>query len=883
MKACVGRSGSIGGRRPPSSRSRRLSVSSAVAEEDSAPSHQLVVEEPSVHLSELSRLCQQVHEEQKLRFSMGDDEEFKFGPALGRRLSKSSSTDDIPAESVARDEQDEGMSSWRRGARVRRSLQFSPRDSDRASSACMPVPATKRHSFITVESLKEVRGRLRHLTSDQVERSGKKNGVLKIPDYRRHDDEQDDGIASEETAAESDSPVNTLRGTSKPYAERPAPSATSPSSAAPQTGSLESRSSRASAAARSDEWFNRRKSYGFEQVHGQASERGGSITEGKKTDSADSGISRSTETVPMHTATAPWNETFNSTTSKSIEENEEQRRKKTVITLNAMSSANKWQGHESNTENGISPTRRRFSESTAFFRSVTAEAQAAARRANAAPKPTTITIPIVFQQQHESEQGGERKKFSLRQLPDSNRAFTNGHSEAPSPDPETLGWASRRQLDGLGPAKRRSWAGDSSLLSQENHTTNYYSDCEEKNSRFNTTNSIISQELVSNGDVDTDDALSTTTHKKTKRRVEFCKTEVHFAAESGRFHIIETDEKPPPSNNFRRRRRSQPSSSSTAAATAVVAPVVAQKPPLPELRFGDSVYEKKMLMASTTTTPAASDTPVEPKEVTVPIAVEGSGEKGVEEHIYTIPNTIVSAELSSEDSGRHTDSDDSRPRGILRRMGLDDLENKLNIDQDEESRVWGVRLRPVGRVEPLPSPPTTTTTSVAAPVWRSTVTLRNPVQDETAVSPSPVTSSSPGQMELQKLLRSLRPAAQQRRSLDLSAITDTMRVTTAQESILPTWSVAERIRQHEDRKSRGFSTKVNLGGSGETTVLQNSESVWLGSSEESSASPTRHDSADVTSGEQTLFYVYFIYTLLYSTTLYTTSCIACLNCFCYYT
>ncbi|KAF4525000.1 hypothetical protein B566_EDAN012107, partial [Ephemera danica] len=649
MKACVGRSGSIGGRRPPSTRSRRLSASSAVAEEEvSSPREESPVSS-SHHLNDLSRLCMQVHEEQKRRFNFSDEEEMKPIMPLGRRFSKSSSTDDIPAEIVARDEHDEGMSSWRRGARVRRSLQFSPRDGDRASNVCVPVPATKRHSFVTVESLKEVRGRLRHLTSDQVEKSGKRHGVLKIPDYRRMDDEHDDGIASEETAAESDSPVNTLRGM--------APSA--------KTGSLETRSSRVSAAARSDEWFNRRKSYGFEQVHSQSSERGGSITEGKKTDSADSGISRSTEIVPTNAA---WNDSTKTSTN-SNDDNEEQVRKKTVITLNAMTSSNKWSDKN---VGDSSPTRRRFSESAAFFRNVTAEAQVAARRASAAPKPTTITIPIVFQQQQEE---GERKKFSLRQIPDTSRSFTNGHSTPPTPDPETLGWASRRQLDGLGPAKRRSWAGDSTLLSQEMHS--YNSDCDDKLTK-NNNKTHTQQDIANGGDVDTDDALSgTNTHKKTKR-VEFCKTEVHFAAESGRFHIIETDGKPPPSNNFRRRRRSQPSSSSTSnnatttGSTAV--PVVAQKPPLPELRFGDSIYEKKMLMTSSNSSVNSSinDTPAEPKEVTVPIEieVEDNSEKGEEEHIYAVPNTtIIGGDLSSEDSGRNTDSDDSRPRGILKKLG----------------------------------------------------------------------------------------------------------------------------------------------------------------------------------------------------------------------
>lgn len=38
------------------------------------------------------------------------------------------------------------------------------------------------------------------------------------------------------------------------------------------------------------------------------------------------------------------------------------------------------------------------------------------------------------------------------------------------------------------------------------------------------------------------------------RKVEFCKTELHFAADTGTVNIIATDEKPPPTNDFRRRR-----------------------------------------------------------------------------------------------------------------------------------------------------------------------------------------------------------------------------------------------------------------------------------------------------------------------------------------
>ncbi|KAK0084016.1 hypothetical protein PV325_007789 [Microctonus aethiopoides] len=44
---------------------------------------------------------------------------------------------------------------------------------------------------------------------------------------------------------------------------------------------------------------------------------------------------------------------------------------------------------------------------------------------------------------------------------------------------------------------------------------------------------------------------------KAVKKVGFCKTEVHFAADSGKVNIVETDGKPPPTNKFRRRRKNQ--------------------------------------------------------------------------------------------------------------------------------------------------------------------------------------------------------------------------------------------------------------------------------------------------------------------------------------
>lgn len=59
--------------------------------------------------------------------------------------------------------------------------------------------------------------------------------------------------------------------------------------------------------------------------------------------------------------------------------------------------------------------------------------------------------------------------------------------------------------------------------------------------------------------------------KRNTKRVEFCKTEIHFTPDSGRVNIVETDDKPPPTNNFRRRRRnSGPAATTSSTGTTEV-------------------------------------------------------------------------------------------------------------------------------------------------------------------------------------------------------------------------------------------------------------------------------------------------------------------------
>ncbi|XP_059484132.1 uncharacterized protein LOC132201728 isoform X1 [Neocloeon triangulifer] len=608
MKASVGRSGAIGSRRPPSARSRRLSASKsgrADKETDESENNQ----EDSLEANKSRSLTFD-----ELKNSL------KLGELLGRRLSKSSSTDDLPIGDPGRDSDDSG--SWRRGARVRRSLQFSTKED---GGTFAPVIATKRHSFVTVESLRDVRSRLKHFDPIDVDDySGPKSIILK-------NDEQQ---------------INSSSGLVR----------------------------------------------AIEQSTKMASSTTNFGSASGKTDT-------------------DWHIT-------PIEPQSLTDKNRTFVTLN-----------ENHSKDMLSPTKKRFNESFAFFRSsMVSESQSPTLRKTSSPaRQNLITIPIIFQQDL-SVKEAERKRFSLRGMID---------AESSTQDSESLGWVSKRQLDGLAPLKRRSWAGDSTLFG--NHR--------EDDRTTSLTSTTVEMEETSH-------SFSNTQVKKNKR-VEFCKTEVHFAAESGKFNIVETDEKPPPSNNFRRRRRSHPVTNTTTENP----PQVAQKPPLPELRFGDTTYEKEMLTIGV-------ETKTNHSEITEKLNVK-----------------IAAIENKSESEGKQI------------------FATTINRPTDLEIR------------------PRASSINETTVISKSSVALRfQPPTEISKSSPNSTLDSNAGPMELQKLIKSLRPTPVQRRSVDF---TQSLHIT--EEEPLQ-FSVPERIRYLEDRKTKGFSTTVNVGG---TTVVRNSESIWL--------------------------------------------------------
>ncbi|XP_070497132.1 uncharacterized protein [Chironomus tepperi] len=140
------------------------------------------------------------------------------------------------------------------------------------------------------------------------------------------------------------------------------------------------------------------------------------------------------------------------------------------------------------------------------------------------------------------------------------------------------------------------------------------------------------------------------------KKVEFCKTEIHFAAESGRVNIVETDGKPPPTNNFRRRRRNS---------GALLDP------------------EYSIQQESIT---------IDDDEVDKPT---------IESHFDSVHKTNVTTTVGSiYSSAREDDTDEGQSdtdglRGILKNKPIKPKPYHLGENLESGSSLWGVRLRPV--------------------------------------------------------------------------------------------------------------------------------------------------------------------------------------------
>lgn len=157
----------------------------------------------------------------------------------------------------------------------------------------------KRNSFVTVESIKEVKGRLRRTSSPTSD----------IYRFNAKEVDPDDGIVTEEIATNSkEMPViekspSQSRVRSYVYGME----ALLNKKPGLGTGSLESRGKliNNNISSKNEDWYNRRKSYGFEQMHNQEESANSMSLKNKNLveSSTDSGICRSTEIVVVPTAT----------------------------------------------------------------------------------------------------------------------------------------------------------------------------------------------------------------------------------------------------------------------------------------------------------------------------------------------------------------------------------------------------------------------------------------------------------------------------------------------------------------------------------------------------------------------------------------------------
>lgn len=706
----------------------------------------------------MSRLCHQLHEDAVKQtfgrhFRHRDDPPSSNGGVeiheiesenekTNLKRTKSTSSEDLALEndkitkSIEDLEDLEQLRNWRRSSKIRRSLQFPKQhnsekqeDSEtgrRLSTAlrgnnvdlealdqilqsisnsssssnvddCKPerdetlasVKKQKRNSFVTVESLREVKGRLRHTNQKE--------------------EEADDGIVTEETKQNEMPAGENAKSRVRSYVY--GMEAMLNKKPLLGTGSLESKSKQlnCNSTNRGDDWYNRRKSYGFEQVTGQQQP---TIQSSKsKTDSStDSGICRSTELVVSKNGVSDAGSESDENSAKN-EYTYGKVKKYSALFDQQNPFASKKASEELtniwNRRSSLEPVKRDL-------------------------ESTTITIPIVSQN---ADDGNNWRNNDLENE-----------------------------------MKRHSIAVDESKYVTQS-----------PENKYRRTSLAINDHYPDNNS----DGLD---NKKTKK-VEFCKTEVHFTAESGKVNIVETDEKPPPTNNFRRRRKN----------IGLISPdEFSNRSDLPVLHFGDTSYEKVLL--------GLKD-------------LEPCDDKRLYENLpnnvsctsVTVNNNSFPPQEFDEDK-KEAVVETETPRGILKNKPIkprpyhlgENEDSYRNLDETTET-AFGVKLKPINREE-------------ATPIWRSTVTVRNTYFDKPPQEKSEVNGEETP--EFQRLLKTLRPASKTTENFGGIRI-----VSPPMDARRSSWSVADRVKHVEDlqwTENKGYLTKVNFG-DGEATVVENND------------------------------------------------------------
>ncbi|XP_037712222.1 pneumococcal serine-rich repeat protein isoform X4 [Drosophila subpulchrella] len=202
-----------------------------------------------------------------------------------------------------------------------------------------------------------------------------------------------------------------------------------------------------------------------------------------------------------------------------------------------------------------------------------------------------------------------------------------------------------------------------------------------------------------------------------QKRVEFCKTEVHFAAESGRVNIVETDGKPPPTQNFRRRRRSTtasgPLQSLVKSASAGCSGGGTTTQTSEVTHFGDPVDRRKTIATSTVAYRATLMDP--PEVVSQPISSSSSSttsstqvtvttvDKPVREPRYSLIESTSRNSYTSTSGVDTTDNETdelSSIRGILKNKPVKPKPYHLGENIESADVLWSVPAMKMDRESP---------------------------------------------------------------------------------------------------------------------------------------------------------------------------------------
>ncbi|XP_041566318.1 serine-rich adhesin for platelets isoform X4 [Drosophila elegans] len=237
-----------------------------------------------------------------------------------------------------------------------------------------------------------------------------------------------------------------------------------------------------------------------------------------------------------------------------------------------------------------------------------------------------------------------------------------------------------------------------------------------------------SQVHVNGGSGGASSSVNSTSHILSKgsaqKRVEFCKTEVHFAAESGRVNIVETDGKPPPTQNFRRRRRTtasgplqslvkSASAAGSSSSTTSTTSTTTQQQSSEVIRFGDDPQRRKTIATSTVAYRATLMDP--PEVVTQPISSSSNNSssstqvtvttvaKPMHEPRYSLMESTSRNSYTSTSGVDTTDNETdelSNIRGILKNKPVKPKPYHLGENIESADVLWSVPAMKVDRESP---------------------------------------------------------------------------------------------------------------------------------------------------------------------------------------